>query len=170
MTTYRYISQHRAAVCTASWPPFQAKCARKTCTGFLCEQIDDCWAAAERNEAGAIVPDPARFPSGMKALAEYVGTKGMKLGLYGDIGSTTCGGFIGFNISAEPDPVQDAKLAADVDTMMSWGMASLKVDGCNADTAAMNITYPKLGAALKAAAKKAGKPSPWYSCSWPDCA
>lgn len=58
--------------------------------------------------------------------------------------------------------VQDAKLAADVETMISWGMASLKVDGCNADFAAMNVTYPKLGAALEAAAKKAGKPSPWH--------
>lgn len=70
----------------------------------------------------------------MKALADYVKSKGMKLGLYGDIGTSTCGGFIGFNVSATPDPVQDSKLAADVETMMSWGMASLKVDGCNADT------------------------------------
>lgn len=41
----------------------------------------DCWAASKRNAAGAIVPDPARFPSGMKALADYVHSKGMKLGL-----------------------------------------------------------------------------------------
>ena len=40
------------------------------------------------------------------------------------------GGFIGFNVSAVPDPVADAKLAADAETMLSWGMDSLKVDGC----------------------------------------
>ena len=59
--------------------------------GYNYIQIDDCWAASARDAAGAIVPDPVRFPSGMKALADYVyaGTKGMKLGLYGDIGSTT---------------------------------------------------------------------------------
>ena len=136
--------------------------------GYDYIQIDDCWAAAQRDAAGAIVADPTRFPSGMKALADYVSSKGLKLGLYGDIGSTTCGGFIGFNVSAVPDVAQDSQLAADAETMMSWGMASLKVDGCNADDAAMNITYPKLGAALNAAAKKAGKPNPWYSCSWPD--
>ena len=45
-------------------------------------------------------------------------SRGMKLGLYGDIGDQTCGGFIGFNISATPDPVADAKLAADVETMI----------------------------------------------------
>ena len=183
--------------------------------GYDYIQIDDCWAAQERDAAGAIVPDPIRFPGGMKALAvrlcvawrcglplpplplsylalplslshtwhgsqrlplshllttarrrmqDYVATKGMKLGLYGDIGSSTCGGFIGFNISATPDAVQDAKLAADgssssfcmhfrelfpsvfvlafrtVETMMGWGMASLKVDGCNADFGGMNVT------------------------------
>ena len=136
--------------------------------GYDYIQIDDCWAAQHRDKAGAIVPDPIRFPSGMKALADYVKSKGMKLGLYGDIGSSTCGGYIGFNISATPDAVQDAKLAADVETMMSWGMTSLKVDGCNADAKVMNVTYPKLGAALKAASAKSGQPSPWYSCSWPD--
>ena len=57
--------------------------------GYNYIQIDDYWAASARDAAGAIVPDPVRFPSGMKALSEYVGTKGMKLGLYGDIGSTT---------------------------------------------------------------------------------
>jgi alpha-N-acetylgalactosaminidase len=49
--------------------------------GYDYIQIDDCWAAAERDAAGAIVPDPIRFPSGMKALANYVAAKGMKLGL-----------------------------------------------------------------------------------------
>jgi hypothetical protein len=47
-------------------------------------------------------------------------------------------------------------------------MNSIKVDGCNADVKTMNVTYPKLGAALAAAAKKAGRESPWFSCSWPD--
>ena len=136
--------------------------------GYDYIQIDDCWAAQRRSPQGAIVPDPVRFPSGMKALADYVHAKGMKLGLYGDIGSATCGGFIGFNISAVPDAVADAKLQADVDMMTSWGMDSLKVDGCNADAHTMNVTYPKLGAALRRAAAKAQRPAPWYSCSWPD--
>ena len=49
--------------------------------GYTYIQVDDCWAASKRNAAGAIVPDPVRFPSGMKALADYVHSKGMKLGL-----------------------------------------------------------------------------------------
>lgn len=136
--------------------------------GYTYIQIDDCWAAPARGPTGSIVPDPVRFPSGMKALADYVRSKGMQLGLYGDIGSQTCGGFLGFNVSAVPDPIQDAKLAADAEAMASWGITSLKVDGCNADPKLMNITYPKLATALKTAAAKAGTSAPWYSCSWPD--
>lgn len=49
--------------------------------GYVFIQIDDCWAAKERDASGAIVPDPVRFPSGMKSLADYVHSKGMKLGI-----------------------------------------------------------------------------------------
>ena len=47
----------------------------------------------------------------------------------GDIGDSTCGGFIGFNVSAVADTVADAKLKADAETMIGWGMDSLKVVG-----------------------------------------
>lgn len=60
--------------------------------GYTYIQIDDCWQAPHRDPSGAIVPDPKRFPSGMKALSDYVKSKGMQLGLYGDIGTHTCGG------------------------------------------------------------------------------
>ena len=49
--------------------------------GYEYIQIDDCWAASQRDASGAIIPDPVRFPSGMRALADYVHGKGMKLGL-----------------------------------------------------------------------------------------
>lgn len=141
-----------------------------------------------RNRDGDLIADPTRFPSGLKALADYVHGKGLKLGTYSDIGSSTCGGFPAMNVSAvddqgrarqyyyscqlqltcapllrvfaagpEPQYVKDVKMLADA------GIDSLKVDGCNADPAVMNITYPKLGAALNAT----GRPI-LYSCSWPD--
>ena len=100
--------------------------------GYNYIQIDDCWAAPTRDknvENGAIVADPIRFPSGMAALAQYLHSKGMKLGLYGDIGATTCGGYLGFNVTT--DGTNDAQLQADVDAMAAWGIDSLKVDGCS---------------------------------------
>ena len=136
--------------------------------GYTYIQIDDCWQDSKRDKNGAIQPDPSRFPSGISALAKYVESRGMKLGLYGDIGTNTCCGYPGFNVSAVSNPAADAHLQADAEAMIKWGIASIKVDGCYAHVKDMNTTYPKLGAALHAAAKKFGKPAPWFSCSWPD--
>ena len=59
--------------------------------GYLYVNIDDCWHG-ERDPRGFIQPHPEHFPSGMKALADYVHSKGLKLGLYSDAGWKTCGG------------------------------------------------------------------------------
>src|SRR5512134_2563609 len=57
--------------------------------GYQYVVVDDCWQR-ERDEDGRIVPDPERFPSGIKALADYVHSKGLKFGLYSDAGEFTC--------------------------------------------------------------------------------
>ena len=49
--------------------------------------LDDCWAATHRDDTDSIIPDPSRFPSGMKALADYLHSKNIKLGLYTDVGN-----------------------------------------------------------------------------------
>lgn len=135
--------------------------------GYNYVQIDDCWLAEHRSSTGDLQADPKRFPRGIKFIADYAHARGVKLGMYSDIGSATCCGLPSFNVSAVPDARADAQLQRDADLLVSWGMDSLKVDGCNADTRTMNVTYPKLGVALKNAAAKYGRPSPWYSCSWP---
>ena len=53
--------------------------------------IDDCWHV-ERDSLGFIQPDSVRFPSGIKALADYIHSKGLKFGIYSDAGWQTCGG------------------------------------------------------------------------------
>ena len=57
--------------------------------GYQYVNIDDCWHG-ERDGQGFIQPDPKSFPSGMKALADYVHAKGLKLGIYSDVGAKTC--------------------------------------------------------------------------------
>src|SRR6266478_2271201 len=57
--------------------------------GYQYVNIDDCWQVS-RDAQGAIVADPTRFPSGIKALADYVHSKGLKLGVYTDAGRLTC--------------------------------------------------------------------------------
>lgn len=59
--------------------------------GYQYINLDDCWQIS-RDENGNIVADPQKFPSGIKALAEYVHSKGLKIGLYTDIGTLTCAG------------------------------------------------------------------------------
>ena len=60
--------------------------------GYRYVVIDDCWQVARDSATGRIVADSTRFPSGMRALADYVHSKGLKLGIYSDAGWQTCGG------------------------------------------------------------------------------
>jgi len=124
-----------------------------------------------RDEHGNLQADPQRFPRGIKYIADQLRSKGMKLGLYSDVGTATCCGLPALNISAVDDEWADAQLQRDAEMFVSLGMDYIMVDGCNPkgnDYKGMNVTYPKLGRALTAAAKKLGRPMPWYSCSWSD--
>ena len=114
--------------------------------------VDDCWLATSRDPSGRLQPDPKRFPSGIKALADYVHSKGLKFGIYEDYGTQTCAGFPGSLNYLEAD----AKIFAE------WGVDYLKLDGCNSDIQSMDSGYPLMGQYLNAT----GRPMV-YSCSWP---
>ncbi|WP_074107535.1 RICIN domain-containing protein [Paenibacillus helianthi] len=88
--------------------------------GYKYVVIDDCWQTG-RDANGNILADPVKFPSGMKALADYVHSKGLLFGLYTDAGYTTCAGRPGmYN-----HEVQDAL------TFASWDVDYVKVDWCD---------------------------------------
>ena len=55
--------------------------------------IDDCWSLKQRNSEGRLVPDPEKFPDGMKKVADYVHSKGLKFGMYSCAGIMTCAGY-----------------------------------------------------------------------------
>ncbi len=87
--------------------------------GYEYINIDDCWQTV-RDSNGIIVVDKKRFPSGMKALVDYIHSKGLKLGLYSSAGTKTCehrAASLGFE-------TQDAK------TYAEWGVDYLKYDFC----------------------------------------
>src|SRR6185295_14968439 len=90
--------------------------------GYQYLVIDDCWQV-RRDAEGRIVADPDRFPSGMKALADYVHGKGLKFGLYSDAGTGTC----------QKRPGSKDHEAVDAKTYAAWGVDYLKYDWCNAD-------------------------------------
>ncbi|MGN1422531.1 MAG: glycoside hydrolase family 27 protein, partial [Oscillospiraceae bacterium] len=88
--------------------------------GYEYVVIDDCWSEKQRDENGRLVPDHLKFPNGMKAVADYVHSKGLKFGMYSCAGTHTCGGHPG---SFEHEFVDAA-------TFAEWGVDYLKYDYC----------------------------------------
>jgi alpha-galactosidase len=119
--------------------------------GYQYVNIDDLWQG-ERDADGNITADAKRFPSGIKALADYVHSKGLKLGIYSDAGTKTCGGRPG----SENHELQDAK------TYASWGVDYLKYDWCNANGLQAPEAYKKMSDALR----EAGRPILFSLCEW----
>lgn len=119
--------------------------------GYTYVVIDDCWHGA-RDEAGDIQPDPQRFPSGIKALADYIHGKGLKFGIYSDAGERTCGGRPG-SLGHE---YQDARQYA------RWGVDYLKYDWCNTTTLDARAAYTLMSDALRAT----GRPIVFSLCEW----
>ncbi|XP_031629996.1 alpha-N-acetylgalactosaminidase [Contarinia nasturtii] len=121
--------------------------------GYKYVIIDDCWMEMERDpNTKELVPDRKRFPSGMKALADYVHSKGLKFGIYEDYGTHTCMGY--------PGVINHMEL--DAKTFAKWDVDYVKLDGCYADIHDMDKGYPEFGRLLNAT----GRPMV-YSCSWP---
>lgn len=123
--------------------------------GYTYVVIDDCWSSkGGRDSNGDLVPDPERFPGGIKALADHVHVLGLKIGIYSDAADRTCGGQPGSFGFEE----QDAALWA------SWGIDFLKYDYCNApfDQESAIHRYRAMGAALK----KTGREFLFSLCEW----
>ena len=119
--------------------------------GYQYVVIDDCWQVS-RDADGIIVADAARFPSGIKALADYVHSKGLKFGIYSDAGEKTCAGRRG----SMGHEYQDAL------TYAKWGVDYLKYDWCNTGKRNAEEAYSTMRDALKAT----GRPIVFSICEW----
>ncbi|CAG9766353.1 unnamed protein product [Ceutorhynchus assimilis] len=114
--------------------------------------IDDCWSNMSRSSDNRLQADSNRFPNGIKDLADYVHNLGLKLGIYGDYGTETCGGY----------PGSINYLELDAQTFSEWGVDYLKLDGCYAALHGMEEGYAKMSQFLNAT----GRPI-MFSCSFP---
>ncbi|MBN2088876.1 carbohydrate-binding protein [candidate division KSB1 bacterium] len=113
--------------------------------------IDDCWQISRDNN-GYIVADPTRFPSGIKALADYVHSKGLKFGIYSCAGTMTCAGRPG----SKGYEYKDAEKYAE------WGVDYLKYDWCYTEGQNSRQSYQLMRDALVAA----GRPIVFSICEW----
>ena len=115
--------------------------------------IDDCWSLRERDENGKLVPNPEKFPNGMKAVADYVHSKGLKFGMYSCAGNLTCGGYPG---SYEHE-------FTDAATFAEWGVDFLKYDYCYHNKIIHGkYLYRRMGLALK----NCGRDILFSACTW----
>ena len=119
--------------------------------GYRYVVIDDCWQV-KRNPDGIVVADAERFPNGIKALADYVHSKGLEFGIYSDAGRQTCQGRPG----SRGHEFQDAF------TYASWGVDYLKFDWCHAEGQNSIESYSLMRDALLAA----GRPIVFSICEW----
>jgi alpha-galactosidase len=119
--------------------------------GYQYIVIDDCWQIA-RDESGNIIADPKKFPSGMKVLADYVHSKGLKFGLYSTAGTKTCQG----RPASWGYEFQDARQYA------AWEVDYLKYDWCNNGQQNSVAAYSIMRDALK----QAGRPIVYSICEW----
>lgn len=120
--------------------------------GYTYIVIDDTWESMERDANGNLVPDPAKFPSGMKALGDYLHSKGFKFGIHSCAGTKTCAGYPG----GRGHEYQDAR------TYASWGVDFLKYDWCDHGTADARETYKTMRDAIHTA----GRPMVFSLCEW----
>ncbi len=121
--------------------------------GYEYVVIDDCWSLLERDENGRLVADPEKFPHGMKYVADYVHSKGLKFGMYSCCGTLTCAGYPG---SYDHEYIDAA-------TFAEWGVDYLKYDFCyHTGTLAGKFFYRRMGAALA----NCGRDIVFSACSW----
>jgi len=119
--------------------------------GYRYVVIDDCWQVV-RDAQGRLVADSARFPDGIKPLADYVHAQGLKFGIYTDAGRKTCQG----------RPGTYGHEREDARTFASWGVDYVKEDWCYADSLDAPVQYGKFRDALRAARR----PIVLSICEW----
>lgn len=96
--------------------------------GYEYVVVDDCWFDPQRDAQGNLRAHPAKFPGGMKALGDYIHSRGLKFGLYQVPTERTCAQRVGTfpgSTGSMGHEVQDAR------TFASWGVDYLKYDWCS---------------------------------------
>jgi alpha-galactosidase len=123
--------------------------------GYTYVNLDDCWMTRSRDAAGDLVADPAKFPSGLKALGDYIHARGMKFGIYEDAGTMTCQGYPG-SLGHEQ---------ADANLFASWGVDYLKYDNCHSGSDTQQ-DYIRRYSAMRDALQATGRPITYSICEW----
>ncbi len=123
--------------------------------GYSYIVVDAGWKAKNRGSDGNLLPDPIRFPSGIKSLADYVHGKGLKFGIYTDAGSEDC-------VSGAPG--SEGFEGKDASQFAAWGVDFVKEDWCHSEGLNAQQAYTRMSEAIFAT----GRPMVFSLCEWGD--
>src|SRR5438034_10235074 len=112
--------------------------------GYDTLTLDDCWSAVSRDANGNLTNDPVKFPSGMKAVGDYIHSRGLRFGIYASIGTATCTGGTAGSLDHEYQ---------DVDQFASWGVDYIKADRCDASGLVLKDIYARWRDAILASGR-----------------
>jgi hypothetical protein len=138
--------------------------------GYQYVNIDEGWWWGDRASDGTIVTRESQFPGGMKAIADYIHSKGLKAGIYTDAGNDGCGYYYPTpeGTPAAPGSGSEGHYEQDMRTFQEWGFDFVKVDWCGGDAEGLDqaTTYRAISAANDAAAATTGRKLVLSFCEW----
>ncbi|MFI7407056.1 RICIN domain-containing protein [Streptomyces sp. NPDC049627] len=181
-TTTRQIPVPPAPMGWASWNTFAAKidynvikqqvdafvAAGLPAAGYRYINIDEGWWQGTRDSAGNITVDETEWPGGMKAIADYIHSKGLKAGIYTDAGKDGCGYYFPTGRPAAPGSGSEGHYDQDFLQFSKWGFDFVKVDWCGGDKEGLDAksTYQAISDAIARATATTGRPMTLSLCNW----
>ena len=127
--------------------------------GYVFLNLDDNWMDTKRDSNGDLTHNPKTFPSGMKAMADYVHAKGLKFGLYGDRGKRTCHHY---NSNWQSESGSNGREVQDAKKLAEWGVDYWKYDNCDSDPSTQEKDYTAMSNALR----NSGRDIVFSICMW----
>ena len=127
--------------------------------GYIYLNLDDNWMDTKRDAQGNLQNNPKTFPSGMKAIADYVHSKGLKFGLYGDRGKRTCHHY---NSNWQSESGSNGHEEQDAKKLAEWGVDYWKYDNCDSDPSTQEKDYTAMSNALR----NSGRDIVFSICMW----
>lgn len=180
--TARQIPVPTAPMGWASWNSFAAKidynvikqqvdafvAAGLPAAGYKYINIDEGWWQGTRDGAGNITIDETEWPGGMKAIADYIHSKGLKAGIYTDAGKDGCGYYYPTGRPAAPGSGSEGHYEQDMLQFSKWGFDFVKVDWCGGDAEGLDAksTYQAVSDAVAKATATTGRPLTLSLCNW----
>jgi len=136
--------------------------------GYQYVNIDEGWWQGTRDSAGNITVDPGDWPGGMKAIADYIHSKGLKAGIYTDAGRNGCGYYYPTGRPAAPGSGSEGHYDQDFLQFSEWGFDYVKVDWCGGNAEGLNAqtTYQAISDSIGRATAQTGRPMALSICDW----